>query len=74
MFSRFLARPAFRSIYYFISVTTHAFVGPKMLFLVCYSLALDLILYLPHLYLHKPTHQCDRSYVLYRHMLTVKHN
>jgi hypothetical protein len=61
--------PSFHSIYYFIPVTTHAFVRLKMLFLVCYSPTLDLILYLPHLYLHNPTHQCDRSYILYRHTL-----
>lgn len=43
-------RPSPYAINYFISLTTHAFVRPKTLFLICYSLALDLILYLLHLY------------------------
>lgn len=65
----FHSRPFFHSIYYFIHVITHAFVRLKMLFLVCYSPALDLILYLLHLYPHNPTHQRDRLYILYRHTL-----
>lgn len=45
----------FHPAYYFISVITRAcFRSSEMLFPVCYSLALDLIVYLPHLYSHNP--------------------
>lgn len=61
------------SIYYSYFRHRACFRSPwKILILVCYSFAPDLILYLLHLYLHNPISRCDLGHVTYtvqRHML-----